>query len=156
MKVYDLIEKLNQMNGNAEVLVYGEPNDIYFSVNDCWEQHPNKVCVVASERNYFFEAIDELKELIDGLRELGTFEMKSVEEFVDKVRHTTLLDDYRTSDLEPDVVDVHYKDIETSLYFSPRNGKVKVDHYVMFWTEDDEEEPYEYYGTWYKEQRDEN
>ena len=153
MKVKTLLKKLAEMNPDAEVMAIGNPNGIYYSVCDCEEEKTSLVSLGLTERDYYHDALDQLEELIDGLHELGTFEMKSVEEFVDKVRHTTLLDDYRTSELEPDVVDVHYKDIETSLYFSP-SRKVKVANYVMFWTEDDEEEPYEYIGTWYEEQRD--
>ena len=100
------------------------------------------------QKDYYHEALDQLEELIEGLKELGTFQMKSREDFIDKVRHTTLLDEYYASEIDKEVIDVSYNQIETSIYFTEK-GTYLAD-YVEYWDEDGEE--YEYCGTWFKEQ----
>jgi hypothetical protein len=97
---------------------------------------------------YKDEAIAQLGELIAGLKEMGIFDMKSREDALDKIRHTTLLDDWVKSEIEPDVLDVYYKQIETSIYFTESGAYIAL--YVEYW---DDDEQYEYAGEFYPEQR---
>lgn len=96
------------------------------------------------------KAKTELGELIKGLRELGIFNMKSRDEAVDKLRHTTLLDSWYESEFDTECLDVEYEHIETTIYFT--GDEVYIADYIDWWDEE-EMEDYVYNGVYYPEQR---
>lgn len=95
------------------------------------------------------ESKRELGELIKNLHELGIFEMKSRDDAIWKLRHTTLLESYYASQIDKECLDVEYGHIETTLYFT-ENG-VLVEDYVDYY-DYDEQEHYVYNEHWYPEQ----
>ena len=97
------------------------------------------------------DAYNELGELIESLRDLGIFQMKSREEAVDTLRHTTLLDSWYESEFDTECLDVEYKHIETTIYFT--GDEVYIAGYVDYWDSEQQEE-YTYSENWYPEQKE--
>ena len=100
---------------------------------------------------YEGDAYTELGELIENLRDLGIFQMKTRDEAIDAIRHTTFLESYYASELDNTCLNVEYKHIETDIYFN--NGKVYMADFVDFYNKEEDEE-YTYYENWYPEQKE--
>lgn len=96
------------------------------------------------------EAKAELGELIQGLRNFGVFDMKSRDDAIDKLRHTTFLESWYKSEFDEECLDVEYKHIETTIYFT--EDEVYLADYVDYWDSEQDEE-YTYNEKWYPEQK---
>lgn len=96
------------------------------------------------------EAKAELGELIQGLRNFGVFDMKSRDDAIDKLRHTTFLESWYKSEFDEECLDVEYKHIETTIYFT--EDEVYLADYVDYWDSEQDEE-YTYNKKWYPEQK---
>jgi len=97
------------------------------------------------------EAKAELGELIQGLRNFGVFEMKSRDDAIDKLRHTTFLESWYKSEFDTECLAVEYKHIETTIYFT--EDEVYIAGYVDYWDSEQDEE-YTYSENWYPEQKE--
>lgn len=105
--------------------------------------------------DYYHNALDQLEELIAEMHKAGIFETKTNEDFVSKMEGSTIWDDVVISTYSnpmETIIDLSYKNIGTAI--SKVEGESpKLETYVNYWVDDDDE-PYEYNGHWYDEQRE--